>query len=243
MTTWWLVLAGVGLVALVGWFAGRRWRSRVPATLERRLAADRTKPDVPVPFGREITWLAVRTEDVEALASALDLGTEAREPCNWAHGVDGASGMSPRIFLTPPVQGWTFALGGGLPVVHDPKDVSHLKGWLIGVSRRFGDVCYFASHAGASHYGWARAEAGTFVRGLSVNHGQIAWNEGPITDVERRLDPSFDDPQIAGLIGEGHVQMIATAWSLDPMGLEQRASEEGLGVLGKGWVNLDTRAR
>ena len=73
-------------------------------------------PDAPHSFGRRMAWLAIRSRDTEAVAEALGLGDWV--PCNWSSGIgtvyDNELGND-RIFVAPPVNGWTFVIGLALP--------------------------------------------------------------------------------------------------------------------------------
>lgn len=156
------------------------------------------QPDQPFAFGYKISWFAIRTKDCEAVADALDLTD--RRPANWAVGIDAAYryfSLPPKpflVFVSPPIDGWTFAASFGFPT---PVDTSHRKEHLPGgrafrrlllhLAARFDEVQFFASHRVADYYAWARTKAGRIERLCSYADGGVSSNEGRQTPEEARL--------------------------------------------------------
>ena len=131
-------LVFVGLVILVfitinTVFRNRRDRlstlSALPPKL--RVPAEFAVADTPVGFGYKCNWFAVRTEGTQQLANHIGLNDAA--PCNWQHGVDYA--YQDRVFVSPPVDGWSFVISRvGLPVAENEDSVELIKKMLVDLS-------------------------------------------------------------------------------------------------------------
>jgi hypothetical protein len=57
--------------------------------------------DSPVPFGYKCAWLAIRTENSQAVVHALGLQNVRKS--GWQSGIDAA--YSGDVFVTPPIKG------------------------------------------------------------------------------------------------------------------------------------------
>lgn len=129
------------------------------------------EPDLPLGFGRKNSWIAVRADGPEAVAEAL--GLSGVEPCNWRSGLRaGYAYGGDYVFVTPPVDGWVLAVGGGLPEISDPAAVAAYRETMSELSKRFGAAWIFATHRVSSYTAWACYEEGS----------------------ERRLFAQADDP-------------------------------------------------
>ena len=106
-----MIVTILGMIALTA--AGAYWLARKGG--EKRIVFAQA-PDGPVAFGCGMAWIAVRSEDPAELVAALRL--EEPVPCNWNSGIgavyDDWLGAS-RVFVSPPVSGWVFAVGLALP--------------------------------------------------------------------------------------------------------------------------------
>lgn len=70
---------------------------------------------VPEPFSYKTAWFAVRSEDINAVAKAIEL--ESPEQVNWQYGVWHAYEYNDyQVFVTPPVKGWVLTVGNAHPV-------------------------------------------------------------------------------------------------------------------------------
>jgi hypothetical protein len=209
-------------LALLVW---RWWRG--PLT---RAGLDAT-PDRPRGFGYKCTWLAVRADSAEEVARALALGTPV--PCNWASGfarVFGAIGAR-GVFVTPPVEGWVFAIG--VPI--DDDDALDTMAELSAALGR--PVHAFGSHRGVSAASWIVAEDGSVRRAWGIADGERIFDRGEVTPEERALDISFDaepsgddDERWSRQSDESTVIALAAAWTRDPTTLDA-VETPGVGLL------------
>jgi len=194
-------------------FLGRVWWSR---------RADRPsgsappppslRPDLPLPFGSKVNWFVIKTVDVQSVAEAL--GLTGLRPSNWSYGIDAAYQSSPErpitVFISPPLEGWTFVVGEGLPY---PADGDRNGGNLpFGkrfrtlfdeLNRRFEEVQFFGSYRVVDFTAWAWARNGKTIRVFSYvgSDGEVLANEGAQTPEEKSLgliDPGLRNPADAG---------------------------------------------
>jgi len=199
---------------------------------------DAGDPDLPVPFGPKMAWLALDTTDTEAVATALDL-REVRA-ATWAEGIDAAYQAS--VFVTPPLADWTLAVGTAL--FPPDRAEAFIKPLLERLSQQFGDAQYFCSHRNVALHLWARARNGRLVRGYGWfgQKGLILWDEGPQTKEERDLGfGPTDEGSLAveqtqnrnvTLPDEGGVMQLASFWSIDPTTLDEQFKESSMGLVG-----------
>jgi hypothetical protein len=193
----------------------------------------RAEPDAPAAFGYHMAWLALRARDT---ASALDaLGLEVCEPCNWNSGIgtvyDQKLGQN-HVYVTPPVNGWTFVVGLPLPHPAGRGYVDKLTPLLVALGGRFIEVQYFFAYPPIDLFAWARVLDGRLVRAFAAGDEGIVWNKGKTTKEERALGLKlFELRGVKGRRGdaggemilhptEDHVMRLAHRWSQDPTRLE-----------------------
>jgi hypothetical protein len=171
--------------------------------------------DVMVGFGGKQAWLAVRDGDPEAILAALglrDLGT-----VRWRDGIDLAHLTDDRVAVTPPLDGWTLAVGRHL-MMRRP-DVAELSAKLQT------EVQFFATHRVTESHRWQRAAGGLLIRafGYVGRTGEVTTWFGDPDPAERDagLPASYDD-ETTVLVAEQDVLKVAAAWSLDPATLGGR---------------------
>jgi hypothetical protein len=184
-------------------------------------------PDKPESFGYKVLWFAIKTPDPAAVIDALQL-TEAK-PANWASGLATAYESSrsddPWVFVSPPVEGWVFAISLSLPY---PAVESHHgigQKFDIALSRlieRFGDVQFFGSHRVSGFCTWARATKGMLERAFTFGD-EVVMNFGQQTPEEAELD--FAD--ISGL-SEFDAENRLSAIVGEQIEHEERLEAEGL---------------
>jgi len=214
-----------------------------PRTATARVAID-TEPDLPRSFGVDMAWIAVRSEDRDAIVAALEL--KATTAANWNAGIGiiyDAALDDAYVFVSPPVKGWTFVAGLPLPLPPARAFVDKLTPLLMQLGRQFRDVQYFASYPVIDFYAWARVERGRIVRAFAMGDEVVIWDRGRLTREEKALGLKlFEVRGIRGRIGdagqsiilyptEQQVLRMASGWSVDPSMLERLARNPGAGLV------------
>ena len=168
--------------------------SEAAGHLEVPLAVE---PDRPVGFGYKICWFAVRTTDAGAVADAMEL--DRRRPANWKSGMAAAYDQTPgsdryvEVFVTPPVDGWTLAIGFDLPSPAafgsktERRKGRHFRRLLSSLASRFDEVQFFGTYRIVGFDAWARPRGGRIERIFSFVDGEVVANEGPQTSEEAAL--------------------------------------------------------
>lgn len=203
-----------------------------------------TTPDVPHGFGYKMAWLAFRTRDTAAVVDAL--GLVAPQPANWNSGIgtvyDGELGER-HVFVTPPVNGWTFVVGLSLPHPVGRQFVDKLTPLMVGLGGRFIEIQYYFSYPLLDFFAWARVADGRLVRAFAIGDEGIVWSKGKPTPDERSLGlKMFELRGISGRRGdaggelilhptEDHVMRLAERWSLDPTRLGENDAPPALGFV------------
>ena len=187
------------------------------------------RSEPPVPFGYKCTWLAVRTRDTAAVMKHLGLSRVRRS--GWTAGIEEAYAGS--VFVTPPVGEWTLVASNGLPALGWPADARRLNELLQGLSRRFGEAQYFATHRVSESHAWAIARVGVVVRAYAFvgDKLEVSLNSGSQTPQELNLNVGVADPR-KHPPDEEDVMRLAGALSLDPSKLGESSAGAGVGFLG-----------
>lgn len=203
-------------------------------------------PDRPAAFGYKMAWLALRTRDTDRVAQLI--GLDGIERCNWSSGIgsvyDGTLGAD-RIFISPPVNGWTFVTGLALPHPVSRHFVDKCTPLLLDLGTEFAEAQYFFTYPLIDFYAWARVIDAKLVRAFAIGDEGIVWNKGKPTKEERALGLKlFELRGVRGRKGdaggamilyptEDHVMTIAGRWSLDPTRLDAKSAEPGAGYIGR----------
>ena len=214
-----------------------------PRLFEPRLVFD-TKPDPPAAFGYRMTWIAVRSTDTARVAEVLEI--EAIETSNWRTGIgtiyDERLGRG-RVYLTPPVNGWTFVVGLSLPQPLGRGFADKCTPMLLDLAGNFREAQYFVCHPGLDFFAWARMSEGKLARAFAIGDEGIIWNKGRPTKEERGLGLKFGEVRgVKGRKGdlgppmqvyptEAQIMHLASCWSLDPTSLEGTKAGPGLGYV------------
>jgi hypothetical protein len=186
-----------------------------------------TKPDRPCPFGYRMAWFAVRTRDTRGVVEAL--GLTRVQSTNWRSGIgsvyDDKIGET-HVFVSPPINGWTFVVGLPLPHPSGASFVDKFMPLFEGLGRRFVEVQYYSAYP------------------LIGDEG-VVLNLGKTTKDERSLGLKlFELRGVKGRKGdaggaiilhptEEHVMRLAGRWGIDPINIERApAGELALGVIG-----------
>lgn len=205
-----------------------------------------TTPDKPVAFGYQMAWLAIRTRDTAAVVEAL--GLDAPQPCNWNSGLgtvyDARLGQN-HVFVSPPVNGWTFVVGLPLPQPMGRSFADKATPLLVDLGGRFVEVQFFIAFPPVDLFAWARLIDGRLVRAFAIGDEGIIWSKGKTTKEERALGLKlFELRGVRDRRGdaggplilhptEDHVMQVARKWSLDPTKLGPKSGPEGMGLIAR----------
>ncbi|MEC8652469.1 MAG: hypothetical protein VXY92_07885 [Planctomycetota bacterium] len=140
-------------------------------------------------------------------------------PCNWRAGL--AEVVEQGVFVTPPVDGWSYAVGRDVAVL--TADPEQIEASVVALSAEFGEAYWFAADDGREVYGWARGERGHCTRAYAFAEetGPFLWF-GEVTDAERQLGCFVDDPrdrsddEVKWWPDRAVVCAVAGLWAADP---------------------------
>jgi hypothetical protein len=202
-------------------------------------------PDRPVPFGFKMAWLAIRTRDTGRVLE--ELGLFEVKASNWQSGLgtvyDNSLGET-HVFVSPPVNGWTFVVGLPLPHPVGRRFVDKSTPFLLGLGDAFVEVQYFFSYPAIDLYAWARVIDAKLIRAFAIGDEGVVLNKGRPTKEERAMGLRlFELRGVKGRKGdaggeillyptENHVMQLAAKWSLDPTALHGAKAEPGHGYVG-----------
>lgn len=231
-----LAIVGIGVFLVA--FVHRQTR-KMNGRFSERLQPGSWRPERPVwqpIFDAPFRWMAIRGADVNLIQSALRLRNP--RPCSWEEGLHRA--LEHKLFITPPLNGWTLVMGSDLPdPAEDPDEVFHLVREL---SSLLGEVHFFSMNRLFSHHSWVLAEGGSIRRGYCWA-GQTVWNQGVPTRAELSLNMttydygrgperglfSYADPLGATT---DKVTALAARWSVDPTTVDMRRLRGSRGITG-----------
>lgn len=215
--------------------------------LAHRLAQGRVifdaTPDTPAPFGYRMAWVAVRTRDTARVIEVL--GLRAQEQANWRTGIgtvyDARLGEA-HLYVTPPINGWTFVVGQCLPQPLGGGFVDKCTPMMLDLAAKFPEAQYFLSSPAIEFYAWARVFNGKLVRAFAIGDEGIIWNKGKATPDERNLGLKLTETKngrgrkaesAAMLVypTEAHVMYLAGCWSLDPTSIASKGVDRGAGYI------------
>jgi hypothetical protein len=184
-------------------------------------------PSAPIPFGRKATWLAIKTDDAESVVAQFTKPGKKQFKTNVENGIQGA--FAQYLFVMPPIQNWVLVVGYGFDL-QDPDQFDK----FLEMSRLYGEVQFFGSFRGVNYSAWARFVNGKVVRAYSVADGEVYFDEGDMTELEKTLvqeemDRAVDVDERKWIATEGklfcisseeNVSRMAAHWSIDPQKLE-----------------------
>ncbi len=203
------------------------------------------KPDRPHPFGYKMTWLAIRTRDTQRVIDVLGLAHV--QPANWNTGLGSVYNSTlgeSHMFVSPPVNGWTFVVGNCLPQPLGRTFTDKATPMLIDLGGAFIEIQYYFCAAEVDFLGWARVIDGKLVRAFAVGDEGVLWNRGKPTKEEKATGLKlFELRGVRGRKGdagaeivlyptEEHIMHLAGKWSLDPTRIDKVVTEAGLGYVG-----------
>ena len=148
-----------------------------PRVVKRRVIFDAT-PDRPAPFGLKMAWLAIRTRDTARVIDVLGLVNP--RPCNWSSGIGTVYDdqlSENHVFVSPPVNGWTFVVGLSVPYPVGRRFVDKCTPMLLRLGAEFIEVQYFFSYPPIDFFAWARIIHGRLVRAFAIGDEGTIWNK------------------------------------------------------------------
>jgi len=192
-------------------------------------------PTVSLWSTRPPLWLAIKTRDLLAVQRAL--GLHNAKPCPCQKGLSGEE----KLFIAPPINGWTLVVGSELPDPADDPDICFH--FVTGLSRKVGEVQLFSSNRALCGHAWVRADKGRVIRAYAWAN-QTLWNQGTRSTAERELDLATFDYGSASETNPWHVPdviianvdkvpLLAARWSLDPAAVYDRIPGQEHGVAGE----------
>lgn len=213
-----LVLTTVAIAALV----------LLPRMMERKVVFE-AAPDRPCPFGPDMAWIAVK--GANPLEVAQMLGLEELLPSNWDCGIgtvyDHALGPG-RVFVSPPYEGWVFAVSASLPLPQGAGFVDKFTALQQGLANRYPEVQAFAAFPDLDLFSWAKATDGKIQRSFAISDAGIILSRGRPTREERALGLKLYELRgVKGRRGDAggellmhptaeHVMRLAGQWSHNP---------------------------
>lgn len=190
-----------------------------------------TVENQPVSFGYKMSWLAFRSEDTDGVAATINLLNPSLT--NWETGIDAAY-ASGKVYVSPPVKGWVFAVGNPCSSLDDDtnKNIEKLKNWLRALSSQFGEVQAFATHRVTEYHHWALARNGSIIRSYAYcgESGEVLDDDGAKTSDEPVFNLEGVDDFCAP--DEDTVMIMAGAWGVNPQSLDDEPISSRLGLLG-----------
>jgi len=214
-------VVGSGILVLLWMLVLHRQTRKTRHSFDSRLEFPPLKPAA---APRPASWLAVRSQNPQAVRAALGLDDFPFHA--WVEGLTGRHGF----FIGPPVNGWIIVTGSGLP---DPgEDADECFRFLTGLSHKVGHVQFFQAEQVLHHHAWVRVENGRVTRAYAWA-AETVWNQGLKTDAETDLSmkcfgydehPAIDPRAAAEWMAANvaRVPLLAARWSLDPAHIDRR---------------------
>lgn len=186
--------------------------------------------EIPIPFGYKMGWLAVRSQEPQAVAAHL--GARGVHRATWEEGTEAIYREDDRLFITPAMNGWVLA--AGLWVTHggDESDSNRILALLTDLSTVFGEAQAFGTHRVVELHYWMRARQGQVERAFVYvgEAGEVLLDEGAPTAEELGR---FEGDAADWVPEETDVTTIASEWSLDPTSLGSDLPAVGDPLLGR----------
>ncbi len=182
--------------------------------------------DDPVPFGYKCCWIAVKSNDADAVVKAM--GVVNAKKSTWKAGI--AAAYQGQVFVTPAVKGWILVVSIALPEPRSKRDSDPTIPLLTRLGKQFPEVQYFGTHRVVEYHAWQRVVDGKFVRRFAYggDRDETLFDEG-MTEEEKKAGLKFDEDKRPT---EQTVMKIAGLWGVNPDALEELKLEKGVGYLG-----------
>lgn len=190
-----------------------------------------------------MAWFAIPTNDSARVMGAFKLKKPV--PANWATGIQSVYTDLTRAFVTPPVDGWTFVLGLGLPTFDTEETTREFLAFIHTVASVFPNFCYFGTHRIVDFHAWVRVSNGSIERAYAYlgERGETLYESGQKSKEETDWGFTFFDERSQEAQSEDYferedlrypsekdVMRISAAWTINTQDLDQK-SEKGTGFL------------
>jgi hypothetical protein len=207
-----------------------------------------TTPGRPQAFGFDTAWLAIRTRDT--LKVVEELGLSQVQRASWRGGLAATFDeqlTDSFVFVTPPVEGWTFVVGYALPHPGANRTADCCMPLLEHLGAKWSDVQYFYACPSIDLFAWARMRDGKLVRSFKSDEDAAIWTRGTATPEEREVGLAPAELR-AGAVkrtvrrtaeppSEANILALAGKWSLDPSELSEVETLPSLGFIGRAPAN------
>jgi hypothetical protein len=180
-------------------------------------------------FGIKCAWLAIRSQEPEAVVSALCL--QQVKLTAWPDGLAAVAAHPHRqalkpVFVCPAVDGWVLCPFSFALASLEQFDFAQL-------SRQFGETQRFLTYGVTDLHQWERWVDGELVRRFGAEADVLLFEIGEPSEEETQVRLSRPDAGTATprLGDEDMVLAIAERWSVNPMSLNERT-----GLPLEGWL-------
>lgn len=177
---------------------------------------------LPVSFGPNSTWLAVRHSLVSSVAELVGWRARKVVPLSWEDGVEAARGEG--AFVTPSVDGWVLIMGADVEELGFEFLRRPTASWAAGkMQRHFGvDAQYFFTYRVTDLNGWGSTPGdGDYSKDRMLT---VLGESGEVHDsgAWSTVEEEILDPEALFNVSEDDVFTVAGAWSVDPSVLGDR---------------------
>ena len=175
------------------------------------LASLRVEPDLPTPIGYKSTWYAAKaSSSLEVIEKmALTIVGEA----NWETGMEAAHSRNDYVFVSPPVNGYVYAIG----------NLESNREQVAALGHSFPELMFFGTHRVVEYHSWAKCLGGELVRFYyycgekgEVESFGAATREEIGLGFDQFLQSAADSDEDSRRPNEEDVLIMAAAWGVDP---------------------------
>lgn len=198
--------------------------------------------DTPIGFGYKTSWLAIKSNQQEHIATILGLWDI--KASNWELGIN--STQDKLVFISPTIDDWTLVIGSSLPSGDSDESLKKVKLLLKKLSKEFGEAHFYSTHRVVEFHCWIKSTNGSIERVYSFlgESGENIDVSGEPTEIEKKYNlinslsqeaqnENYFEREDLTYPDEELVMLIAGAWSINPITLDDRQDVKGLGILGR----------
>lgn len=172
-----------------------------------------------------LAWISIHLSKLHEVEKAF--GHSNISQTEWDEFLSSAD--DEKLFIAPPIQGWTMIFGK--PLEYMLEDTDKLFHLIRNLSSHFGTVQYFSVNPSTGAHGWVNSHQGKILRAYAWDESTL-WNEGIVTRAERQLNlttldyleplpelSTYSFAPIHPLITKNvdKIYQLSGIWSLNPM--------------------------